>query len=412
MLIFKNDGLIELDAIRIQGISVKETTNAFGQFGTGIKYGLSVFLREGCDVTLIRGGELFEFTKRQIEVRGKNFDAIYMNDEQLAFTTQMGKLWEPWQAYREFYCNCRDEGGEIEYVENGTKMHFPDSATQTIFIVKGAAADRVWAEQDSIILRSKPSEVIGKVEVHLGETEYVYYRGVRAMKLQTKADYTYNILEYLDLTEDRNIRYSFQAEALISRAVPQSTWEDYLARVLTADKSWEAKIDYDNALHSTPSKQFMDVCTELRQRKTLNAAASKLFNKYIERSPSFDRIRKAVNVTEMHHGIIREAKLRLHLKGIDLENHYIHIDAPRDEMVPRPTFTNNSIYVDIRNIERGVDHLAMQLLMVYAHTITSKNGTRDMQLAHHILYGCFARIDNPLVNDFLDPTLEPEAMPF
>ena len=49
MIIFQNKGLIDVHAISIMGVSVKED-NSIGFFGTGLKYAIAVLLREGIKI--------------------------------------------------------------------------------------------------------------------------------------------------------------------------------------------------------------------------------------------------------------------------------------------------------------------------------------------------------------------------
>lgn len=61
---FANAGLIDLDVIRVMGVSVKTGPNPIGYFGTGLKFALSTLLRTGHRVVMTRGGERIEFTAR------------------------------------------------------------------------------------------------------------------------------------------------------------------------------------------------------------------------------------------------------------------------------------------------------------------------------------------------------------
>ena len=69
MIVFHNPGLIDLDAIRLMGASVK-LPDSFGRFGTGFKYGLATVLRGGaiCAKIKRKGGEVIveleEFASR------------------------------------------------------------------------------------------------------------------------------------------------------------------------------------------------------------------------------------------------------------------------------------------------------------------------------------------------------------
>jgi len=47
MIVFGNDGGLDLQAAMTFGVSAKETNNPFGQFGTGLKYAVAILLRTG-----------------------------------------------------------------------------------------------------------------------------------------------------------------------------------------------------------------------------------------------------------------------------------------------------------------------------------------------------------------------------
>ena len=119
MITFKNKGAIDVRAITTFGISSKENDNAIGYFGTGLKYAIAVMLREGVNFSIVTGGKQYEFETRAETVRVDEFNFCFMRAggtgkfEQLPFTTELGKNWELWQAFRELYCNCTDENGEI-----------------------------------------------------------------------------------------------------------------------------------------------------------------------------------------------------------------------------------------------------------------------------------------------------------
>ena len=96
---FRNRGLIDLRAVRTFGVSAKECENPIGFFGTGLKYAIAICLRLNCKVTLWRGTERYDFATREAEMRNATFRVITMNGEELSFTTDLGKTWEPWQGH-------------------------------------------------------------------------------------------------------------------------------------------------------------------------------------------------------------------------------------------------------------------------------------------------------------------------
>ena len=72
-----------------------------------------------------------------------------MNEEQLPFTTELGKNWEVWQAYRELHSNTLDESGVI----TDKKVH-----NDTVIEVEGSAIEKEYADRASIfskLIRSR-----------------------------------------------------------------------------------------------------------------------------------------------------------------------------------------------------------------------------------------------------------------
>jgi len=47
MIILKNKGEIEIETITTMGVNVKECDSPIGFFGTGLKFAIATFLREG-----------------------------------------------------------------------------------------------------------------------------------------------------------------------------------------------------------------------------------------------------------------------------------------------------------------------------------------------------------------------------
>jgi hypothetical protein len=214
MLSFINEGHIDPVAITTFGVSAKESEDAIGYFGTGLKYAIAVVLRLGGKVTVWQGTTPYEFGVQTSTVRGKDFDTVTMNGEPLGFTTHLGVNWEPWQAYRELYCNARDEpGSRVE-----PRRRKPRDGYTTIHVSGCEAMMEAHATRDKIFLPSKPLAVTPGVEIHPGESGHLYYQGVRVHELNKPTLFTYNLTGHQALTEDRTLRYPFIAEANIRTA--------------------------------------------------------------------------------------------------------------------------------------------------------------------------------------------------
>jgi hypothetical protein len=266
-LVFKNKGIIDPKSITTFGVSAKGGENPIGFFGTGLKYAIAILLRENCEITIISGGKINVFTKSKQSIRGKEFEFICMNGQELGFTTELGKNWETWKAIREVWCNCIDEDGEVEIVDSCGVVYDLDG---TSIILSGDKVFSVWAERDSIILNSSPIYANEYVEVHSGASNHLYYRGVRVADLKQSSLYTYNIKEKTTLTEDRTVKDMLYARWAVGKGISNCTNADIIKNVVTAsDNDWENGLQFS----SNHSQQFIDVVK--KEMKKLNPKLSR-----------------------------------------------------------------------------------------------------------------------------------------
>lgn len=244
MIVFKNEGILDINSIITFGVSVKEKESAIGFFGTGLKYAIAVLLRNGCDISIKAGDDVYDFGTEELIVRGKSFPIITMNGKPLSFTTEYGKTWELWQAARELYSNCLDEGG---IVTSETEDSFPG----TQVVVSGDAFDLVWKERHTFLLAAPVLWANDRLEVCEGPSEYAYYQGIRAHTLPTKSKFTYNLKNHQKLTEDRALANWWGAQCDITWNIAKCDDEEILERVIINnpeedDDVLEAGFSFDN----------------------------------------------------------------------------------------------------------------------------------------------------------------------
>lgn len=263
VIVFENLGEIDPRLISTFGVNVKEGENPIGFFGTGLKYALAVLLRSGHHVTVQTGTEVYEFGLRTETIRGKDFQFVHMTGDAapivLGFTTELGKTWPMWTAYRELYCNCRDESGEA-YT---TKAPPAPEAGKTRFIVEGDEFAGIHADRWQYFIEDEPDIIIGEIEVRRRPTPFYYYRGVRVAQLPRACMFTYNDLQKLDLTEDRTAKTSWDLAYRIARAILGATEERFLRDVLTAKTdTFEGALDF-HGWSVPPSPAFLKVVGNL-----------------------------------------------------------------------------------------------------------------------------------------------------
>ena len=228
MIVFNNPGNLDLNAIRLMGVSVK-SESAIGYFGTGLKFGIATLLRTGHSVRIYTSGVWNELSTRPIEVRGRAFSGVYLNDEALGFTTELGRNWETWMAFRELYSNMLDEKGWIG-----------GDCGDTSIEVSGPEIDLLFHQRSQWFLDSPLLAAGPDVSFHAGASQTIFYRGVAVSKADAPFPYTVNILGQLELTEDRTLRYQSEAFGKTRRNFLSLTDPDMLKTVFLSPclKDW------------------------------------------------------------------------------------------------------------------------------------------------------------------------------
>lgn len=259
MIVFENPGEIDIRSISTFGVSVKEGSNPIGFFGTGLKYAIAVLLRTGHKVTVMSGETLVSFDVEPSNVRDVSFDFVTMKvgdapAAPIGFTTELGKQWELWMAYREIACNCKDEGGDGRH-----ESYMVDPVKgKTQIIVQGDEFEGVFANSSRYILEDAPLFKSGTLEVRNRPSDAFYYRGVRVMDTKESL-FTYNEQSKMDLTEDRTIKNSWDVGVRIVRGILTSTDKQVIRSVILAPKE---KLEFGLDFHGwgvTPSSEFIEV---------------------------------------------------------------------------------------------------------------------------------------------------------
>lgn len=267
MIVFQNSGEIDLLTVTTFGCSVKESKNPIGMFGTGLKYALGVLLRTGHKVFIQSGASEVEVTAKQNSIRGKDFGFVMIGDVRAGFTTELGKLWEPWMAYRELHCNAVDEpDGQIYHDD----CHPPAEAGKTRIIVFGESLEKVHETRGDFILQSQPAFKIGSIEVHSRPSSAFFYRGIQVMTFAKPSLYTYNQTDPVELTEDRTVKQPEMVAYALSREILAHANKAMLETVLCASTdNIESFFDYHGWSSVEPGPDFLPTVADL-QRSSLN----------------------------------------------------------------------------------------------------------------------------------------------
>jgi len=262
MLAFQNDGLMPLEAATTFGINVKLGENPIGFFGTGLKYAIAVCLRLGGTFRLFLGETEYEFYVKDDDFRGKEFGFIRMRKrnsrlkrwsyQKLAFTTELGKHWEPWMAVRELESNTRDEGGGTGWTEtnkyslNAVYDSLRENTTQIVVEceeMENAYNEEVIFMPEGLTLLAE----FGGCEVYDAPSNHVFFRGLRVTDMDKPAMFTYNFTDRVTLTEDRTSKWPYSDQIHVMQALQSLTDVELLDKIMDAeeDSCWEVGLPWD-----------------------------------------------------------------------------------------------------------------------------------------------------------------------
>jgi hypothetical protein len=227
---FRTPGSIPIDAFTIMGVNVKIGDNPIGRFGTGLKYAVATILRAGGIIRLFVEDVEWEFYLSKKEFRGTEFQQVRMRKKNglgkwvssraLPFTTQLGRDWKLWQAYRELESNTRDEGGSTHIFETdpidpdpmtGLEPE-PEEITRPKYgtVIEVECSDFAETiEREAVFLDTERLERVFKspmVDIYDAPSNHLYYRGIRVYTLRYPSLFTYDFgAGQVTLTEDRTM---------------------------------------------------------------------------------------------------------------------------------------------------------------------------------------------------------------
>ncbi|MEE8599104.1 MAG: hypothetical protein V3S69_06295, partial [Dehalococcoidales bacterium] len=200
------------------------------------------------------------------------------------FTTELGKNWSLWMAYRELAANAMDEPECV--VTSGSRGA---ASGYTTFTAEGTMIDAVHNDRDSIFLTTEPKYRFDSVEFHDGRGvgRFIYYRGIRVFELPLQAMYNYNILDDVKLTEDRTLPALTKAYRAIAKAIVPCDHAGLIRQLLEAQQHyWESTIDY-TWYFQTPGETFNAIVKHyIHTGTSFNKSARQLHKNHTERIPA------------------------------------------------------------------------------------------------------------------------------
>lgn len=371
MIIFHNPGVIDLEAIRLMGASVKKP-GSFGRFGTGLKYAIASVLRGGGSLELYIDRQRYTFETRTAKVKEEDFEEVLLVEQaeegpltpiELGFTTQLGKDWKPWMVLRELGCNARDEGGDLTLWED---ENWGPSGEGTEFTLVWPELEDEWESSlDELFLPTglEPLEELEGVRIYPGPGKHVYHRGVRIMELPKESAFRYDIVEKVDLTEDRTARYSFIVEEHVRRAVLSSEDPGIVAGAVTNRDGWENSLKWNDETwrKPRPGMVWLEEVGRLREvHKTLTEGVVKLYllHRAVKEGKSFfGGYRKEETPSALEVALEELEELHFVVRG---ENIYVVDELPSSSL---SMSSDKNIYVSAELLVRRPYEIARELLI-------------------------------------------------
>lgn len=330
---FATNTVIPIDAFTTFGVNAKPNSgNPIGYFGTGLKYAVAVILRQGGTIRVLVDGTEYEFYTTDADFRGKHFKKIRMKKrgdilgrwryEALPFTTELGKNWDLWHAYRELESNTRDERGS-SYECNPASLS--ESKGKTIIEVNCAGFEDVVNQENDVFLDDAGKKVFENryFTMYDKPSKYLYYRGVRVYDMRYPARFTYDFKQgHVDLSEDRSARNSFMLFWYISGALMREvTDKAILQKALNKSKD-DTKLHFeghDLSFSSTEygiSNEFREVAKQLSMKGFATQAVHGVYLSMIAKTPEKETIRADLTEDEWH--VVLQALKYAVDNGVDL----------------------------------------------------------------------------------------------
>lgn len=358
---FMNNGDFDIRAMMTMGVSAKEGDDAIGYFGTGFKYAVAIILRLGGSIKVSTVGGIYEFTSQAEVIRGKTFNVVYVNGDNAGFTTHLGVNWKPWMAFRELYCNAKDEGGVTSEIISADY--------DTVIEVSCHDIAQAYRDRHDYFITSDPIISSHEVDVHSKGRPFFFYKGVAVDNAPEGCKFSYNIKSTVDLTEDRTARYDHQIFWPIRRF-----WQNHcsdlamLRSVVQQGDHGEKQIGFDPDWGS--SDTFNRACDELLHTDIgLSESARKVYEKAMKKTGSWPKM----DISPVQKKMFDKAVSRLAHIDVDISRYRVNFVTGLGDGVMGRAY-EGEIYISEIPFGMGTKQLASTLLEEWVHL---KTGAAD-----------------------------------
>lgn len=229
-------GLIDLNALRLMGASTKRgDSSKIGRFGSGLKYSLAYFLRNGYEVKLFRGTEEVKISLEPTKLRDIEYKVIQIAGVSTSITTELGPDWSLWQAVRELVCNALDEGAKspLQYHADIFGAPEPSYHNSTIFLISGPGLADFWSERfkyfanPEALLETTPH---GSIYRRAVANSRLFRQGILVHEFSCPLAFDYDIPQ-IELNEERAPKHDWQTMEALARLQFSSTKPEIISAI-------------------------------------------------------------------------------------------------------------------------------------------------------------------------------------
>jgi len=392
---FMNEGQIDVEGAMMFGVNSKSCGSPIGFFGTGLKYSVAKYLSRNHSVDIYSGKDHYKFLAVDMEFRDKSFRAVAMSlnggePKKLSFTTELGKTWEGWMAYRELHSNALDEKGKVELVEESKVGELvSNNEGKTLIVVRGNDVEESYRSRHQIFCSSQVLASSDSLEVRFGASKYLYYRGVRVHEVKEPFKYTYNVLGSLDLTEDRSLKYQWTVDQVIGKGVASLTDKDVIMNIITSFAR-EKDLSIGSLGVDDVSEQFIDAVKSLRNDSSLIKGVREW-----SENAGLVEVREITKLPKLWETMIKRGISFLDRgMGIDVSRYPIKV-VDFGGIGKLAEAKNGCIYLDKDLFNLGTKTVTLALLEEYTHLDTGfGDETRDLQT--HLFNTILSSLENLL----------------
>jgi len=372
MIIFRNPGVMDIRGATIMGLHAKAHSNPTGFFGTGLKYAIAVCLRKGLDISILAGDTLYTFSLKPTTFRGSDIAIVQMKNErtgevqELSFTSEYGKTWELWQAYRELYANAKDEGGDVEMRTNSEAQLFDmRHEEETLVLVKGEAMENVHRNSHEFLITTPVlMDGLGFANIHEGpKARAIFYRGFAVHRPEYPPLFRWNVLSAISLTEDRTAMAEWQLNTAVGSALVSCKDPAIIKQAVLSKGSYEYNIGL-GYVSTEPSSEFMSVMRELC-KSHLTSIGPSWYSWYSKRQPFKDQI-ETLTLSHLQASMFKKASTFLTSAGYEGEwNDVIFVKSLGNDCFGLTD--DGQIYIAQKAFESGTKQLTITLLEEFLH---------------------------------------------